>query len=485
MQTWQFKIPLHPTWHFTIFCTGIVIGLAVSATEFATFFAAWQWMAIGGLIFGFVWWKKWRWLVALALVAGLLLGMSRGAVDAEARNVYADKIGQVVTPTGHVSEDPDNGKHGDVLLRLDQLSMGDQDLPAQLWVTLGDGGNIQRSDVVTIRGKLQPGFGSFAASMYSVELVKVERPQPGDVALHVREDFGEKVRLGIGEPAASLGMGYLAGQRRSLPEDLDIALKTAGLTHIVVASGYNLTILVRAMKRLFEKRSRYLTVLLSGLLIISFIAVTGLSPSMTRAGLVAGLALVAWYYGRKFHPVTLLVFAAAVTGLADPSYVWGNLGWQLSFAAFGGVMVLAPLLQSYFYGDKKPGWVRQILGETISAQIATAPLILYSFGQISNVAVFANLLVLPLVPLAMLLTFISGVAGYLAPALAQIVSLPAQWLLDYMVGVATRTANLPWAQAQFDLPLWGMILGLVILGVACWYMQRATGYRLREGSIIE
>lgn len=485
MQPWQIKIPLHQTWHFTVLCAGIVLGLGVSATTFAEFFAAWQWTLIGVLLFCFVWWKRWRWLVAVALVAGLMIGMSRGALDVGARSVYSSRYGQVVTLVGNVSEDPDSSSHGDAVLRLDDIRTGEQTLPSQIWVTIDGGQNIERSDDVTIRGKLQPGFGSFAASMYRVELIKIERPQPGDVALHVREDFGEKVRLGVHEPAASLGMGYLTGQRRSLPDELDAALKMAGLTHVVVASGYNLTILIRAMKRLFEKRSRYLTVFLSGLLIISFIAVTGLSPSMTRAGLVAGLALAAWYFGRKFHPVTLLVFAAAVTGLADPSYVWGNLGWQLSFAAFGGVMVLAPLMQSYFYGDKKPGWVRQVLGETISAQIATAPLILYSFGQISNVAVIANLLVLPLVPLAMLLTFIAGITGYLMPMIVNVVALPAQWLLDYMVGVAMMTANLSWAQTQFELSLWGMIVSFVALIVAVWWMQRATGYRLRDGSIIE
>jgi competence protein ComEC len=224
---------------------------------------------------------------------------------------------------------------------------------------------------------------------------------------------------------------------------------------------------------------------LSGLLVIGFIAVTGLSPSMTRAGLVAGLALASWYYGRKFHPVTLLLFAAAVTGLADPSYVWGNLGWQLSFAAFAGVMVLAPLGQAYFYGDAKPGWVRQVLGETISAQIATAPLILYSFGQISNVAVIANLLVLPLVPLAMALTFAAGIAGLVLPMATAIVALPAQWLLDYMVFVTMQTAGVSWAQTEYELPLWGMLASFAAIIAACWWMWRATGLKLRQQNIIE
>lgn len=462
-----------------------MIGLALSATPFAALFGVWQWIVVGLLLFSFAWWKKWRWLLGFALVGGLLVGMSRGALDMEQRGGIATNIGEVIVLSGQVSEDPDTDKSGNTVLRLNNIRVGEQGLSSELWVTVAANAPIERSDTVTVKGTLQPGFGSFAGGMYRAEAIKITRPVPGDVALHVRDSFGEKVRLGIHEPAASLGMGYLTGQRRSLPEELDIALKMAGLTHIVVASGYNLTILVRAMKRLFEKRSRYLTVFLSVLLIIAFMAVTGLSPSMMRAGLVAGLSLVAWYFGRNFHPVTLLVIAAATTGMIQPSYVWGNLGWQLSFAAFAGVMVLAPLAQRYFFGSTKPTFVRQILGETISAQIMTAPLLLYGFGQLSNVAVVANLLVLPLVPLAMLLTFATGVVGYVVPAIVQIVALPAQWLLDYMVAVAMTTANVSWAQTQLSLSLWGMFAMYVSIVLAILWMWRATGYKLRESNIIE
>lgn len=485
MKLWWFRIPVHPTWHLTVWCGGIVLGLALCAQAWAVHFATWQWLVIGTLLFVFAIGKRWRWLLIIALLGGLLVGMGRGALDVSARNSYDQLIGQEITLRGVVSEDVDTGKRGETVVRLGDITTQYSGLPAQVWVAIDEANSIRRSDVVTIRGQLADGFGSFAASIYRAELVGVERPTPGDVALDVRESFGEQVRESIDEPSASLGMGYLTGQRRDLPEDLDNALRTAGLTHIVVASGYNLTILVRFAKRLFEKRSRYLTVFISGLLILAFIGVTGLSPSMSRAGLVAGLALVAWYLGRKFHPVTLLLFAAAVTGLVTPSYVWGNLGWQLSFAAFAGVMILAPLLQVYFFGDKKPGWLRQILCETISAQIVTAPLLLYSFGYISNVAVIANALVLPLVPLAMVLTFVTGLLGYLSQTIATVVGFPTQWLLDYMVGVATYTANLDWAITEFTLPWWGVLACFVLIIAACWWMRRATGYTLRDASIIE
>ena len=220
-------------------------------------------------------------------------------------------------------------------------------------------------------------------------------------------------------------------------------------------------------------------------MIIGFIAVTGASPSMTRAGLIAGLSLLAWYYGRKFHPLVLLPLAAAITVLINPSFAWGDLGWQLSFAAFAGVMILAPLMQRYFFGNEKPGTVRQILGETVAAQIVTLPILIFAFGQFSNVSVIANLLILPFVPLAMLLTFIAGVGGLIVPAIADALGAPAQWLLQYMTSVAQYVSHLPWAQTKLEMSGWIVGLAYVAIAAVCVYIWRKTKFNLRDSNIVE
>lgn len=482
---WWWRLKIHPTWMFTSGLVGIVFGLALSPQSWSVWFEGWMWYVVASLLFAVsLRWPR-RILLVSAVLGGLAIGLARGSGDVEQRTSYAPLVGTRVQLVGKVSEDPDVDKVGATVLRLEDLTDHGRAVPGMIWVTLTAKNTIQRSDSVTVQGELGAGFGNFNASIYRAKLVAVERPSPGDVALAVRDDFARHVRMGIGEPAASLGLGYLTGQRRALPPELDTALKVAGLTHIVVASGYNLTILVRLVRRLFARRSRYLVMYFSVMLVLGFMMVTGQSPSMVRAAFVSLISLLAWYFGRKFHPVTLLAFAAAVTGLYEPSYVWGNLGWQLSFASFTGVMILAPLLQRYFFGDSKPSLVRQIVGETISAQIMAAPLILYAFGQISNVALISNVLILPLVPLAMLLTFITGTVGYLVPALVQMIGLPAQWLLDYMVWVAEKTASISWAQTQATVLFAGLVLAFVGIASACWYLQRVTGYRLADGNIVE
>lgn len=156
-----------------------------------------------------------------------------------------------------------------------------------------------------------------------------------------------------------------------------------------------------------------------------------------------------------------------------------DLGWQLSFAAFAGVMIVGPLLQRYFYGKKEPGVLRQILGETIAAHSVTVPIIALSFGTVSHVAIIANVLVVPLVPLAMLLTFISGLWSIIELPLSSIVSWPTEFLLGYMVNVAMFVSELSWAQSELTVSMWFWAVYVAAIVGACAWMWYATRFNFR------
>lgn len=485
MQLWQLRQKIHSSWLIAGGSASVVIGTALVPYANQTRFSSWLWLGLAILMTVVVLWRRSLYLLPLIVMAGLFVGLWRGSILQSDLAVYKGLMSHQVMISGKVVDDPDVGDHGEVLLRLDGIVAARHHIAGKMWVSVNHVADIKRGDVVGVKGKMSAGFGSFAAVMYQAKVVTVKRPQPGDIARQARDWFADRIRLGIGEPQASLGLGYLLGQRRALPPELTAALVVTGLTHVVVASGYNLTILVRLARRLFVKVSKYLATLSSMLMIAGFMAVTGASPSMTRAGLVAGLSLAAWYYGRRFHPLVLLPFAAAITILIDPTYAWNDLGWQLSFAAFAGVMVLAPLLQRYFFGDKAPGIVRQILGETISASIVTLPILVLAFGQFSNVALIANLLILPLVPLAMLLIFITGIGAIIFPGFAGVIGAPAAGLLTYMTTVIHYFAGLPWALTIVTIKPWMAAVAYVVIAAACAYLWRATNYDLRDSNLVE
>jgi competence protein ComEC len=429
-------------------------------------------------------WRS-RAMVITALLAGILFGLWRGSLERVELAKYQQFIGTSVVIQGKISEDVERGNSNEMRLKLQDIMIANIKLPGELWASASSRIEIKRSDIVTLGGKLREGFGNFPASMSFAKVIKAERPDGADVARDMRDGFASGVRRAITEPMASLGVGYLTGQRSTLPPELDEQLKIAGLTHVVVASGYNLTILVRFARRVFARFSKYASTMLAAAMIVGFVLVTGFSPSMSRAAAVTGLSLATWYYGRAVHPLVLLPFVAAITLALNPLFLWGDIGWYLSFAAFTGVMLLSPMVHEHFWGKKKAGMVRQIVVDTSCAQMVTMPIIAFSFGSYAPYALLANLLVLPLIPLAMALTFVAGITGLLFAGVASVVGKPAEVLLGYMVGVAQWVADLPGAQGEVVFGVELLAGSYVVIMAFALFLWRRTGHNFRGDSMIE
>jgi competence protein ComEC len=173
--------------------------------------------------------------------------------------------------------------------------------------------------------------------------------------------------------------------------------------------------------------------------------ITGSSPSIVRASIISLLSIGAWYFGRSIKPLVLLLSAAAITVLANPMYLWGNVSWYLSFLAFFGVIVLAPLVIKRLFGDRQPKLVTLIIIESLCAEIMTLPYVLFIFGQLSLVSLLANVLVATLVPVAMLVGLVAGLAGMLLPWIAGWFAWPAKLLLGYMLDMAGLLSRIPYA----------------------------------------
>ncbi|HCH34673.1 MAG: hypothetical protein UY35_C0007G0019 [Candidatus Saccharibacteria bacterium GW2011_GWC2_48_9] len=476
----------HPVFIVASLSSGILLGCLLAYAAPSAWLTSWVWWIVWLFWLCVCFWRSLKWAVVVALLVGMMMGYGRGASELASWVNVEQYGGQQVMLRGVVREDPEKGAGSELRLRLDSVSIDGETRGGVYWVTVsGDAANIERSDAVSVQGELQEGFGTFAASMFRAQVNTIEKGVRFDPLLGVRNSFADAIHSTIPDPQAALGIGYILGQKRALPLDFEEALLLVGLTHVVVASGYNLTILVRLSRRLFERVSRYTSVMVSGGLIVAFIGITGLSPSMSRAGLVAGLSLVAWYYGRTVHPAILMLVTAALSVLFNPSYLWGDVGWMLSFAAFAGVMFLAPLLQAYFYGEQKPGIFRQILGETFSAQLVTLPIILVAFGVMSNVALVANVLVLPLVPLAMLLTFFAGLATLISPIFGEYASIPAYWLLSYMKTIIEYFAELPWTSTKAEASIATATAMYAVMLLLIVVLKRSTGLSFRRVNLVE
>ena len=406
-------------------------------------------------------------LIALILVTlfGLSYGWWRGTGYINKLSVYDSLYFRKINVTVRASEDAIYDKHKQLAFNAGCVVLENgQAITGKIAVS-GFGENaVFQNDEVEVTGKLYPGYGAYQGRL-SFAMLSVKSHHPTIVS-EIRRRFIAGMQTALPEPLAPFAMGLLVGQRATLPAEVKQDLLMVGLTHIIAVSGYNLTIILQASRKVFGKKSKRISTFLSIALIGIFLLIAGASASIVRAAIVSMLSILASYYGRSFKPLNLICLAAVITAWANPVYIWSDLSWYLSFLAFFGVMVLAPLIQARWPAK----WHKSLLGsvalESICAEIMTLPFVLHIFGQMSRVGLIANVLVVSLVPLAMLLGMIAGLAGMLIGSLAGWLAWPAAILLTYMLDLAHLLAHLPHVFAEgIGLSLWQMLslYGLIIL----------------------
>ncbi|HYH53321.1 MAG TPA: ComEC/Rec2 family competence protein [Solirubrobacterales bacterium] len=305
------------------------------------------------------------------------------------------------------------------------------------------------------------------------------------VALANTAEIRERASAGLGRgiPAreAALARGFVLGEDDAVDEATKEDFRRSGLSHLLAVSGQNVTLLgLLAIPLLaalgIPLRERLFWVLA---LIVVYVPVAGAGPSIQRAGVMGALGLLATLGGRRSSGLYALVVAAVVTLAVDPG-VAGEIGWQLSFAAVLGILLLASSLRRAIGAWLGEGPWRRALAEglamTVAATLATAPLIAFHFETLSTTTLVANVLALPAVAPAMWL-------GMCGSGLAQLPGLPLEplnWLnallLAYIAQVASWCAAPEWAELSVHLDGTGLVgayLGLIAGVLVC---RRWPGY---------
>jgi competence protein ComEC len=448
--------------------------------------ARWHWI-------GHAWWV----VAALLAVAATLrlhntvtvcclvvccfgVGWWRGTAAAQDLAVLRHLSLQEVTIVGQVTDEAIYDERHQLEFTLTKVQYESpmiRRLPGDITVRGFGVGMIYRGDTIRATGKLFPTRGNKVASIGFAELEVLQRDDFW--VNNLRRSFAAGMQSAVPEPLASFALGLLIGQRTTLPDTTNQQLREVGLTHIIAVSGYNLTVIVMACRRLLAKYSKFQATAACVFLILLFLLITGTSPPIVRAGVISMLGITAWYYGRDIKPMVLLLVGAAITVLANPFYLWGNVSWYLSFLAFFGVLVLAPLVTKRIWGSKEPKMIGSLLVESICATILVMPYVLFVFGQTSSVGLAANMLVVPLLPLAMVLGLVAGLAGMLVPGICGWFAWPARLLLTYMLDVANALSRVPYAfLEQIGFSFSSMCAAYALLGLVTWVLWRKT-YKVR------
>lgn len=304
----------------------------------------------------------------------------------------------------------------------------------------------------------------------------------------LRDHIDRSVRGVLPEPHGALLSAILVGKRSSLPGDLRADFLASGLIHVVAISGFNITLVALAVRRLAGWLIGRYSVLLAMLALPLYAALAGGEPSVVRATLMGELILLAWLLGRDTDALVALAVAALAIVLIDPSALV-DVGFQLSFAGTLGLVVIAPGLSEWLTARVRlPRLAAEPLAVTATASLMVTPIIGHTFERLQLAAIPANLLALA-APVWIMLTG-APVAVWAAAGwpFGEVLAWAAWVPLEYLIQAARLAAELPGA----SIPIPGFSLGhaaivyaaiallVVVAGRQPWRIPQVRTRRIRS-----
>ncbi len=486
----------------------IILGVAVECVFPLGLWGA-IWLGLLGvcvMVLGVVLRVRTAALLVACVCIGFGIGMGRVSLSAPVRYLPLEEhLSQTITLRGIVEGDPDI-REGSVRVALSSVCIisGTACLASDgiVLAILPPQSGLRYGDHVTVTGTLTvpqpfdtdtgrvfdyPHYLAVSGVGYVLSFARLESREEGAFRVYrtlyaLKYWYVSGMGMSVPEPMAALGNGITAGDKRALGGELTNIFRDAGLVHIVVLSGYNITIVVAALLYVLRMRSRTTKVIVSSLTIGLFVVMTGAGAASVRAGIMAVLGLLAYALYRPYALSRALALAVVCMVLIQPRVLLYDPGFQLSVCATLGLVWVAPLIARKFTSVPEQLGLRDIVASTLGTYIGVLPLIAYSIGEISLVSLAANVLVLPVVPLSMLLSFIAGVGGALVGgSVSVIIGYPAYLVLSYIVFVAEWVAGLPFATVVVPpFPLWGVLLGYVLIGM---YVARQNVSQVQGGGV--
>jgi competence protein ComEC len=312
------------------------------------------------------------------------------------------------------------------------------------------------------------------------------RGSPADVtAAPVWQQAAAALRSGLRravtvlpDEQAGLVPGLVVGDTANLSPRVSDEFKVAGMTHLLAVSGANLAIVAGAV--LFTIRLLGMGPRVAGagagLAVIGFVILAGPEPSVLRAAVMGGLALLALVLGRERSLLPALAWSVVVLVPIDPA-LGLNAGFALSVLATGALVLVAPQWATWLRERRVPPGIAEAVAAPLAAHLVTAPVIAGLSGEVSVVAVVANLVAEPVVAPA---TVVGVLATVVAPInqgagelLVRAASPEAWWLIH----VARSTSSMPLATVHWPSGLLGAVLLAAVMLVG-WAVLRSRRLRV-------
>ena len=281
-------------------------------------------------------------------------------------------------------------------------------------------------------------------------------------------EASNKIQGVLPSPHSELVMGMVLGENRfkHIPTYNDI-LKTVGLVHVVVVSGYNISLVFTLLMRVLGSQYKVKNLIIGLFCTFIYSGISGFGVPAIRAWLMGSIAVIFKFYGRPTQGIKVLIFSAIVILCIAPSQLF-SISFQLSFLATLGVMVAPEALKGVWgmLGVRSKAPLFEDFNTSLSAQLMVNPVISYYFGTVSLVALAANPLVLWVVPLCTVLGGVLVSLAFISPLLTKVLALIMFPFLDFFVSFSEFFSGFKLASLQIRFSFYGMLIYYLLLILA-------------------
>lgn len=272
-----------------------------------------------------------------------------------------------------------------------------------------------------------------------------------------REAAALALSRAVPEPESGLARGITLGQRRTLSPELAEDFNRTNTSHILAVDGYKVGLVTTVLERTLRLILPPLFTALGTIGGIgAYLLFVGLSPSAQRAAIMGGIYALGRYLGRPRDTLNALAAAALIITALNPYLLW-SLAFQLSFVTTLGMTALTPITENWI--PHRFGVLREAVGSTIAAEIASAPLVIVAFDHLSLASLPVHAVVMPLLPLAIGLSALTTLVGLIAPMLGPLIGRIA-WLPLAAIATVVESAG---ESSIAALPVPSLGLGAVLL----------------------
>lgn len=277
-----------------------------------------------------------------------------------------------------------------------------------------------------------------------------------------KNKMGEEIRNYVPSSLSPIAEGLILGNDSKMDKETKDKLSKSGLSHIIAISGSHIVVFSAILFEVLLFLGFWRKQAQVGAIIFTFLYVflVGLPASAVRAGIMVSLLFLSQILGRQSFNLRTLVLAAFLILWDNPLLMKFDLGFQLSFLAVLGLILMGPVFNQWLnliFRDRM-AFIRELLAMTFSAQVFTIPLLIHSFGYFSVVSLVSNILAVPPTPLLMALGLLLPLMGMILPILGWIIAIPLIILLYYLMIIVNVSSSIPFVILNLQLPIFVLFL---------------------------